>query len=219
MTRKLLLACGPISSGLYLLAIDVLAAFRHPTYHDYTSQMVSELFAEGAPTRALLLAPNTAYNLLVLGFAGGVWLSARNRPAQFAAAALVGYGLTSSAGLYFGQMDVRGTVESQRDSAHIGVTVVMSLFIVAAIALGGLAHRGTFRTYSFATVVVVVVFGGLAGYLARPMPGPTPWLGLAERVNIYATMLWFSLFAVSLWKELPGAAYPPGTIADTLARH
>jgi hypothetical protein len=73
---------------------------------------------------------------------------------------------------------------------HIIATIVMSIFIVAMMAFGAFAHGRRFRLYSLATIVAFVVFGAWAGFLARPMPGPTPWLGLAERVNIYATMLW-----------------------------
>lgn len=199
MLRKLLLLCGPISSVLYLVAIDVLAPLRYPDYHDYTSQMVSELFAEGAPTRPLILVPNTAYNLLVFAFAGGVWLSDRGRPTRLAVCALIGYGVTSALGLYVAQMDLRGTIDSERDPIHIGVTILMSTFIVATIISGAFVHRGRFRLLSIATVLVVLVFGALAGYLATPMPGPTPWLGLAERVNIYATMSWLAAFGMSLW--------------------
>ena len=81
----------------------------------------------------------------------------------------------------------------------------MSIFIVAAIAFGGFLHGKRFRRYSFATIALIVLFGALAGFLARPLAEqqPTPWLGLAERVNIYATMLWMAVLAASLWRT-PG---------------
>jgi Protein of unknown function (DUF998) len=88
-------------------------------------------------------------------------------------------------------------VDSQRNPTHIVATILMSIFIVATMAFGAFAHGMRFRLYSFATMATVVVFGAWAGFLARPMPGPTPWLGLAERVNIYATMLWLAVLAVS----------------------
>ncbi len=96
-------------------------------------------------------------------------------------------------------MDLRGTVGSQRDARHIAATFVMSIFIVAVMAFGAFARGKRFR-YSLATIAIVVVFGTLAGLLARPMPGSTPGLGLAERVNIYATMLWMASLAASLWR-------------------
>jgi hypothetical protein len=98
-------------------------------------------------------------------------------------------------------MDLRGTVDSTRDPVHIVVTIVMSIFIMASIALGAFAFGRRFRVYSFVTLALVIVGGVLAGILAGPMPGPTPWLGLAERVNIYATMAWFAALAIGLIKE------------------
>jgi Protein of unknown function (DUF998) len=198
---NVLLACGAISSILYVLAIDVVAALRHPGYHNYTSQMVSELFAVGAPTRNLLIWLNIPYNLLVFLFAAGVWAAAgTRRPARLLSAALAAYGAASTAGLLLFPMDLRGTVDSQRDPRHIALTIVMSIFIVAAMGVGAYVHGLRFRLYTFATIVTVVGFGGLAGFLARPMPAATPGLGLAERVNIYATMLWFAALGISLWR-------------------
>lgn len=87
MPRKLL-ACGPLASLLYLIAIEVVAPLRHPGYHPYTSQMVSELFAVGAPTRRLQLWLSVPYNLLVFAFTVWVWLSAGR--SRLSAAGLAG---------------------------------------------------------------------------------------------------------------------------------
>jgi hypothetical protein len=201
--RKFLLLCGGLSSLLYLTAIDVIAPLLYPDYHDYTSQMVSELMAVGAPTRNLLVWLFIPFNLLLFAFAAGVWASARrSRSGRFTAAALFGYAVLSSAGLLLTPMDIRGTVASHRDPLHIAGTIVMSIFIVAVIAFGAFLHGKRFRLYSFATIAILVVFGALAGLLTRPLADqqPTPWLGLAERVNIYATMLWMAVLAASLWR-------------------
>lgn len=196
---RVLVACGGISSLLYVVAIDVIAALRHSRYHNYTSQMVSELFAVGAPTRNLLIWLNIPYNLLVFAFAGGVWASSGSRrSARLAAAALAGYGTVSTAGLVLFPMDIRGTIDSRRDRRHIAATFVMSIFIVAAMVFGAFVRGVRFRLYTFATIVTVVAFGVLSGFLARPLPAPTPGLGLAERVNIYATMLWMGVLGVVL---------------------
>ena len=198
MVRKVLLVGGVLSSLLYVIGIDVVAALRYSDYHNYADQMVSELIAAGAPTRTLMVWLFIPYNVLIFALAVGVWASAAGKRAtRFAAAALAGYGLISTAGLLLLPMDVRGTVASQRDVPHIVATILMSVFIVAAMAFGAFAHGRRFRLYTFATITTVVEFGAWAGFLARPMPGPTPWLGLVERVNIYATMLWVAIFAVS----------------------
>ena len=136
MVRKLLLVGGVLSSLLYVIGTDVIAALRYPDYHNYADQMVSELLAVGAPTRALMVWLCIPYNVLVFALAGGVWASAEGKRAtRFTAAALIGYGAVSTAGLLLFPMDVRGTLQSQRDSLHIIDTIVMSIFIVAVICL------------------------------------------------------------------------------------
>lgn len=198
MVRTVLLLGGVLSSLLYVIGIDVIAALRYSEYHDYADQMVSELFAAGAPTRTLMVWLMIPYNVLVFGLGLGVWRSAGgSRAARLTAAAIAAYGAASTAGLLFFHMDVRGTVASQRDAAHIVATIVMSILIVAMIGFGAFARGRRFRLYSFATIATVVMFGASAGILARPMPRPTPLLGLAERVNIYATMLWVAVLAFS----------------------
>lgn len=194
-----LLGCGVVSSVLYLVSIDVIAALRHPDYHRYADQMVSELMAVNAPTRPLLVSLFVPYNLMVFAFSIGVWKAAGKRKMlRFTAMAIAGYGIVSSAGLLLTPMDLRGTVDSHRDTPHIFSTIVMSVFIIAAMAFGAQTGTRLFRAYTHLTIGVVLVFGAIAGYLARPMPEPTPWVGLAERVNIYATMIWFALFALSV---------------------
>lgn len=75
MARKVLLVAGVLSSLLYVIGIDVIAAFRYPDYHRYADQMVSELLAVGAPTRTLMVWLCVPYNFLLFALAGGVWAS------------------------------------------------------------------------------------------------------------------------------------------------
>jgi hypothetical protein len=98
MARKVLLVAGVLSSLLYVIGIDVIAAFRYPDYHRYADQMVSELLAVGAPTRTLMVWLRIPFNSLVFALAGGVWASAGGkRVTRFTAAALIGYGVVSTA--------------------------------------------------------------------------------------------------------------------------
>ena len=76
MVRKVLLVGGVLSSLLYVIGIDVIAALRYPDYHNYADQMVSEVFAVGAPTRTLMVWLFIPYNFLVFALAMGVWASA-----------------------------------------------------------------------------------------------------------------------------------------------
>ena len=98
MVRKVLLVGGVLSSLLYVIGIDVIAALRYPDSHEYGDQMVSELIAARAPTRTLMVWLFIPYNVLVFALAVGVWASAGGKRAtRFTAAALAGYGVISTA--------------------------------------------------------------------------------------------------------------------------
>ena len=57
-----------------------------------------------------------------------------------------------------------------------------------------------FRYYSYATIVTLLVFGVLAGLQVGRMAAnePTPWMGIEERINVYAIMLWVAVLAIGL---------------------
>jgi hypothetical protein len=88
-----LLGCGIVSSVWYVVT-EVIGTLRYPGY-SYADQWFSELTAQGAPTRPLMIALNEIpYNLLVLASAAGVWESAgRRRAGRITAAGLAGFAL------------------------------------------------------------------------------------------------------------------------------
>src|SRR5580765_364664 len=70
MLKRILLACGVLSSLLYV-GIDALAALRYPEYHSYASQAISELGAVGAPTKELVDPLFIIYGVLLIAFGVG----------------------------------------------------------------------------------------------------------------------------------------------------
>ena len=205
LVRKHLLTCGLWSSSLYV-ATDLMAASWYAGY-SITDQNYSELLATEAPTRSLMILVSIAYNLLVAAFAAGVWTSARpKRTARMTGAIMVGYAALSLVTPLFFQMDMRGAEVTSRGSLHGPMTAVMSLFILLSIGFGAFLLGRRFKLYSFATIVIVVIFGVLTGLQApRLVAGQsTPWMGLTERVNIYATMIWFAALAIGLLQTEKG---------------
>jgi len=199
MVRKVLLVCGILSSPLYVVT-DVLASWRYEGY-SYAGQNYSELLATEAPTRSVMLLASVAYNLLVAAFAAGVWISASpKRTARITGAIMVGYAILSMVTPLFFPMDLRGAEVTPRGGLPGPMTAVMSVFILLSMGFGAFLLGRRFRFYSFATIVIVLLFGALTGLqIPRLAAGEsTPWMGLTERVNIYATMLWFALLAVLL---------------------
>jgi hypothetical protein len=87
-----------------------------------------------------------------------------------------------------------------RNTMHIPATAVMSLFIVLAMGFGATLLGKRFRYYSYGTIAILLVFGVLASLQAGQMAAnePTPWMGIEERINIYATMLWVAALAIGL---------------------
>ena len=91
MTRNILLACGVLSSLLYV-AMNVFVAMHWEGYSS-AAQTVGELSAIGAPTRPLWVCLGIGYSLLVTAFGWGVWTSSRrNRPLRVVGGVMLAYG-------------------------------------------------------------------------------------------------------------------------------
>jgi hypothetical protein len=204
MLRKVLLVCGILSSLLYV-GTDVLGTLQYPGY-SYVDQEFSELTAQGAPTRFLMVALNgIPYTLLVAAFAVGVWTSAApKRAGRITGALLLGYAALGMAGGVLFPMNTREALAAGerglRNAMHPPLTAVMSLFIVLAMGFGATLLGKRFRYYSYVTIAILIVFGVLTSLQAGQMVAnqPTPWMGVEERINIYTTMLWVAVLAIGL---------------------
>jgi hypothetical protein len=199
-----LLGCGIASSVLYIAA-DILGTLRYPGYR-YTEQQFSELTAAGSPVRHLMIGLGVIpYTLLVAAFAVGLWTSARpKRAGRITGAMLLGYAASGMAGGVVFPMKPREALAAGegtlRNAMHIPATMVMSLFILLAMGFGASLLGKRLRYYSYGTIAILVVFGVLASLQAGQMQAnePTPWMGIEERINIYATMLWVAVLAIGL---------------------
>jgi hypothetical protein len=198
MLRKALVACGAISSLLYV-AIDVIAAIAHPEYHSFTSRAVSELMARGAPTERLVDPLFLLYDVLILAFAGGLWMSLRSRRGRALAIVLAVYGALGFLGPTYFEMDMRGS-SGTGDVAHIVLTAVMVALLLSAVVLGSTLRGRAFRVYSWATIAVAVACGALTSVASTAMAQgePTPWMGLLERIDIGAMLLWIAVLGARL---------------------
>jgi hypothetical protein len=91
---------------------------------------------------------------------------------------------------------------SRTDTMHIVLTGVNSLLILLAIGCGSTAFEKRFRLYSVATILVLVVTGGLTATQASRLEAnlPTPWAGLMERISIGGYLLWQVVLATALMR-------------------
>jgi len=200
--QKTLLVCGILSSLLYV-AINIIVAMQWKAY-DSASQTVSELSAIGAPTRTLWMVLVTPYTILIIAFALGVWKSAsENRRLRIAGALMIIYG---ALGILwpFAPMHLRETLAAGggtfSDTMHIALAVVTQIIYLLALGFAAASLGKTFRIYSIATFLVLLVFGVLT-FLDSPgiaTNQPTPLIGIWERINIGVFLLWVVVLATVL---------------------
>ncbi|HEX7019304.1 MAG TPA: serine hydrolase [Gemmatimonadaceae bacterium] len=201
--RRVLLACGVVASLLYI-ATDLAAGMRYPGYSFY-SQTISELSAIGAPTRDLVRSLYAVFNALALAFcAGVVWAAVRDgRALRITAALLVAYTLFGWVGFASAPIHVRGADTSGSDLPHAFVAGGVVVLLIATIAAGAFVAGRRFRGYSVATLLVMIAFSvPTFAYVPRVAANqPTPGLGILERVEVWAPMIWLAMFAVVLMRR------------------
>jgi uncharacterized protein DUF998 len=210
MLRKAWLVCGILSSLLYA-AMTVFIAMQWEGYSS-ASQTISELSAVGAPTRSLWVLPGAVYTVLVTAFGWGIWKSAHGlRVLRIVGSLIIAYG---SLGLVwpFAPMHLRQTLaaggSTPSDTMHLVLASVTVLVMLLAIGFGSAAFGTRFRRYSIATLLILLAFGALT-FLDAPRVQanlPTPWIGVWERINVGAFLLWVVVLATALLRAGDKAA-------------
>lgn len=209
---KVLLVCGILAALLYT-GMLVFIPMRWEGYSS-ASQAISELSAIGAPTRPLWFAFGIVYTLLVAAFGWGVRISARDsRALRAVGSVLIASGVL---GLGWPPMHLRGTAFTLTDTLHIVWTVITLLGMLLAIGFGAAAFGKRFGLYSVATILVWAVFGTLTGLDGPRIAAglPTPLVGVWERINAGAYMLWLVVFSVALLRRRTPLG---GTVAGFVA--
>ena len=203
--QRLLLAGGIVALVIYVAA-DLIGGLRYPGYR-FTAQTISELAAVGAPTASLVGPLFMMYPVLELAFAAGVLREAAgwNRALRLSGAMLMGSSALGIASAWFPMQAPRGMGSLEADMPHIVVMTGIVLFLLLAIAVGAFALGRRFRIYSLVTVATVLVFGWLTGqYITRVGAGEaTPGLGIIERIEVYATLVWIAVLGAALLRRPP----------------
>jgi len=202
--RLTLLAAGPLSSLLYVVVTDGIAASQWAGYRR-TEQMVSELFAIGSPGYPITAPFTWLYTVLFTAFGLGVWNSVRgNHALRIGAGLLIAYGLWNIMGALFPLRIGDGSSVPM----HILATNVQLALMVAAMCFVAAGFHGPMRVYSIISLAASALLGMVAFMAA---PGPNLVLGIGERISIGAFLLWVAVLAVVLWKRTTAAGSTEGT--------
>ena len=201
--RQVLLGCGIVAPAWWV-AMDVVGSLRYEGY-SYIDQTISELSAEGAPTRTFMTVLSLLYVVLMIAFGLGVWRAADGRRAgRVTGALLVVAAVWGGVGGLAFPMAPREVIaagqDTLRNQMHAWYGMGMPLLAALAIGFGSRLLGKRFRSFSYATILAMLVCGLLVGVQTSALTAnePTPWLGLEERVNAYASMLWLAVLAVGL---------------------
>jgi Protein of unknown function (DUF998) len=175
---------------------------------------VSELSAIGAPTRAIWLPMAFLYTALVTIFGWGVRRSAgESRALRIAGGLVMVYGLL---GLVwpFAPMHLRVALAAGggtlTDTIHIALGIVTVVLMLCAIGFGAAAFGRRFRIYSITTLIVLFVCGALTALEAPGISSnqPTPLIGVWERINIGAFLVWVIVLSCMLLSGQRPSASP-----------
>lgn len=200
--RQLLLLCGIFSSLLYICA-DIISGATWEGY-SYTSQAISELMAIDAPSRPVAVPFFVIYDILVTAFGTGLLLLASQRRLHFAGGLIIGIGITGLVTTLFFPMHLRGEESNFTDTMHIVLTGVTTLLIVLAMGFSAAAGRKGFKLYTILTILVLLIFGAIAGMDGPRIAAqqPTPWLGVTERITIGAYLIWIAKLSMLMFTSL-----------------
>jgi len=200
MLQTILLACGILSSLVYV-GTDLLGGMTYEGY-SFSAQTISELGAIGSPSKPFVDPLFFTYSVLLVAFGIGVMREsvARQRALRFAAFLLAAIGVIGLVMAPYSALHVRGAEWTISDTLHIVVTSVMVLSILLAVGFGAVTLGPRFLRYSFGTLLVLVVSLTLIGVYGPRLAAhlPTPGLGIVERVNVYAYLLWVAVLAMGL---------------------
>ena len=203
MQRRFLLYCGVLASLLYI-AMNIYTPFLYEGYN-WITQTVSELSAVDAPTRPLWVPSGIIYTLLVAAFGWGVFKSpGQKRSLRIAGILLFLHGIL---GLTWSPMHQREVLAAGggtfTDTWHIVMSAITVLLMFLSIGFGAASFGKRFRVYSIATILVFIVFGVLTFTEAPNVDKnlPTPFIGLWERINIAAFMIWLFVFSIILLRD------------------
>jgi hypothetical protein len=206
---------GIAAPTTYAIAV-VLGGVLWPAYSHF-SQPISDLIADGAPTKRVLDPLFALYNLLTLAFGVGMLRLVRTHPSNtrqtlglFGAYVLLAEGVFGFLTLFFpeGPGGMNSKIEIT-GMFHIALAALSSLTSMLSVLPVGLWLRSiptlrTYGAYSLATVAFIFLTGGASAAVIATQGAAG---GLLERLTIGGFLQWLivlALLGISLGQQTCG---------------
>jgi hypothetical protein len=213
--EKRYLFYGGMLNLLLYLAADIVGGLLTPDYV-FKEHAVSELMLEGAEFRTMVSAMIFASSLAGLAFGIGFLLHfqySKDR-LMFVAGILLTVSalITSFTSTIFpqdprdGDVTFAGTMHLTLVGLNVLITIIAML--LCGIGLNRKFGWKRFRLYSVITLVVMAVGGVVSTVFIQ---NDIQWLGVSERVSIYAYFVWNAVMAWLLLQAFSGK--DPGGLA------
>ena len=202
---KKLLYYGGIFGPLVFLINDSIGGIITPNY-SYIEQPISDLTQAGSP---YLLGSVLLFIASVMAIIFGIGIIShykfnRNKLIFVGGCILIIIGLFNSlTGTIFPQDPRYGVVATFAGNMHlalVGIVVILTLLALPTIGIGFHKERQwkTFRNYTFISLIIMLIFGGLSAYI---IANKIELLGLVERVVAYVFQIWSVVLAYRLITE------------------
>lgn len=195
---RLLAICGILSPIVYIIAVT-LGGILDPTY-SHIQKTVSELVQQGAPNRDLLNGVLIIYNLLLIPFAFGLYMSLKKGWAsKIVLVALIITAVLGTAVTAFFPLDEGGQSVTFTGMMHLAV---VGLVVPCTFAFELGFWKSTrkderwkkYGVFSLAIFIITLLSGiATAAFVA------SDYRGILERITIGSTLLWVEVLAIKLY--------------------
>jgi hypothetical protein len=203
---KKLLFYGGIFGPIVFLLNDIIGGIVTPNY-SYLEQSISDLTKAGTQD-TYLLGSILLFIAAIMGIIFGIAIISHYK---FKISKLIFLGglffiiiglFNSLTGTIFPQDTIGGevTFPGTMHLILVGIMVILSILALLMIGIGLYRERQwkSFRLYTFISVLVTIIFGGLSAYVIANDIG---FIGLVERIPAYVIQLWTVVLAYKLITE------------------
>lgn len=184
-----LLIIAAVLGAVLFIGTDLVVGSLTKGY-SFVFQSISQLSADGASMRSIVVPLVIASNVCVMAVGAGSWaLAGQNAAMRVTGGLLIGNGLLGAVAAFF---PTRLGVTPDRSSLTVILGAAAVVCLVLAMASGAVAFQNWFRFTSIAMLLIFAVLT-IVGFMQA-----TPHVGLQERVLSYVFLLWVVMLGVQL---------------------